>query len=51
MFSKDDFVNKQLRISGAVIGDSIEFDQASNTLSFLIADVPANYQQVEQQGG
>jgi cytochrome c-type biogenesis protein CcmE len=48
---KDDFVNKQIRISGAVIGDSIEFDQASNMLSFMIADVPADYEQVEKQGG
>ena len=39
--SKDDFVNKQIRISGAVIGE----------LSFLIANVPADYEQVEQQGG
>jgi cytochrome c-type biogenesis protein CcmE len=51
VLSKDSKVNKQIRISGAVIGDSIEFDQASGKLTFQIADVPADYAQVEQQGG
>jgi cytochrome c-type biogenesis protein CcmE len=40
-----------VRISGAVLGDSIKLEEASGTLSFLIVDVPADYQQVEQQGG
>jgi len=48
---KDKLLNRQVRISGAVLGDSIEFDEASGRLSFLVADVPADYQQVEQQGG
>ncbi len=48
---KDKMLNKPTRVSGAVIGDSIVFDDASDTLSFLIADVPANYEEVEQQGG
>jgi cytochrome c-type biogenesis protein CcmE len=48
---KDKMLNKSLRISGAVIGESIRFDEQSKTLSFLIADVPADYEQVEQQGG
>ena len=49
--SKDSAVNKQIRISGAVIGDSIEFDQASGKLTFQIVDVPADYAEVEKQGG
>jgi len=51
VISKDDVINKQIRISGAVIGDSIEFDEASQKLTFLIADVPADYAEIEQQGG
>ena len=51
MNEKDKMLNKAIRVSGAVIGDSIEFNEASNTLSFLISDVPADYEQVEQQGG
>jgi cytochrome c-type biogenesis protein CcmE len=48
---KDNMVNKPIRISGAVIGDSIDFDEASGKLTFQIADVPADYAQVEQEGG
>ena len=48
---KDKTVDRQIRISGAVIGESIEFDETSGQLSFIIADVPADYETVEQQGG
>lgn len=51
VMSKDNIVNKQIRISGAVIGDSIEFDEVSRKLTFQIADVPADYTEVEKQGG
>jgi len=47
----DKMLNKPIRVSGAVMGESIKFDETSKTLSFLIADVPADYDQVEQQGG
>jgi cytochrome c-type biogenesis protein CcmE len=49
--SEDKAIDRQIRISGAVIGESIEFDEASGQLSFIIADVPADYEIVEQQGG
>jgi cytochrome c-type biogenesis protein CcmE len=48
---KDEMPDRQIRISGAVIGDSIEFDESTKNLSFFIADVPADYAEVEQQGG
>lgn len=48
---KDELPDRQIRISGAVIGDSIEFDETNKTLSFFIADVPADYAEVERQGG
>ncbi|MBI3169577.1 MAG: cytochrome c maturation protein CcmE [Chloroflexi bacterium] len=51
VLSKDSTVNKQIRISGAVVGDSIEFDQASGKLSFQIAHVPVDYAEIEKQGG
>ena len=51
MSENDKMINKPVRISGVVIGDSIEFDEVSRRLSFLIADVPGDYEQVEQQGG
>ena len=51
VLSQDNMVNKQVRISGAVIGDSIKFDEDNGKLSFQIADVPADYAEVEKQGG
>ena len=48
---KNELVDKPIRISGAVIGESIEFDEANRELTFQIANVPADYEQVEQQGG
>ena len=49
--NKDNAIDKQLRISGAVIGESIEYDEGSRQLSFIVADVPSDYETVEQQGG
>ncbi|MEP7137578.1 MAG: cytochrome c maturation protein CcmE [Chloroflexota bacterium] len=51
MAKKDTLIDKQIRISGAVIGDSIQFDNANGKLSFFIANVPADYAEVEKQGG
>jgi cytochrome c-type biogenesis protein CcmE len=48
---KDRMIDKQIRISGAIIGDSIKFDEVSGNLSFFIADVPADYETIQQQGG
>jgi len=44
-------VDQNVRISGAVIGDSIQYDPQSLTLSFTIANVPADNKQIEAQGG
>jgi cytochrome c-type biogenesis protein CcmE len=51
LINEDNAIDKSLRISGAVIGESIEFDEGSRQLSFIIADIPADYETVEQQGG
>jgi cytochrome c-type biogenesis protein CcmE len=48
---KDRLVERNIRLSGAVIGESITFEESSSTLSFQIANVPADYAEVEQQGG
>ena len=48
---EDKLSERNIRLSGAVIGESITFDESNNTLSFLIANVPADYAEVEQQGG
>lgn len=44
-------VGKSLRVSGAVVGDSINYDPQSLTLTFDVAHVPGNNQEVEAQGG
>jgi len=42
---------RELRISGAVIGDSIHYDAQSLTLTFTVAHVPGDNQDIEAQGG
>lgn len=42
---------REVRISGAVIGDSITYDAANLRLSFEVAQVPADNKEIEAQGG
>jgi cytochrome c-type biogenesis protein CcmE len=44
-------VNKNLRVSGAVIGDSIQYDAQSLTLTFEVAHVPGDNAIIETEGG
>lgn len=44
-------VGKNLRLSGAVIGDSIQYDANTLTLSFDVAHVPGDNAEIEAQGG
>lgn len=44
-------VDKNLRVSGAVIGDTIQYDPQSLTLSFEVAHVPADNLAIEEEGG
>jgi cytochrome c-type biogenesis protein CcmE len=44
-------VDKNLRVSGAVIGDSIQYDAPNLTLNFEVAEVPADNAVLEKQGG
>jgi cytochrome c-type biogenesis protein CcmE len=44
-------VGQNVRISGAVIGDSIQYDPQSLALHFTVANVPANNKEIEDQGG
>lgn len=43
--------NRDLRISGAVIGDSIQYDPQTLTLKFTVANIPGDNDVIEQQGG
>lgn len=44
-------IGKDMRISGAVIGDTIQYDPQNFTLSFTIADIPGDNKVIEAQGG
>ena len=43
--------NRELRISGAVIGDSNQYDPQPLTLKFIVADIPGDNKVIEAQGG
>ncbi len=47
----EEVLDRDLRISGAVIGDSIEYDRESLTLSFTVAHIPGDNDELEAQGG
>jgi cytochrome c-type biogenesis protein CcmE len=47
----EDLQGTALRVSGAVVGESIEYDAESLTLSFLIAHMPADSELVNDEGG
>ncbi len=44
-------LERDLRISGAVIGDSIHYDPQTLSLTFTIANIPGNNKEIEAQGG
>ena len=44
-------VGKNMRISGAVVGDTIQYDPQTLTLNFEVANVTADNNEVEAQGG
>lgn len=44
-------VDRNVRLSGAVIGDTIKYDAESLTLTFEIAHVPGDQALIEDEGG
>lgn len=44
-------INKSVRLSGAVIGDTIQYDPQTLTLTFEVAQVTADNKEIEEQGG
>lgn len=43
--------DKSLRLSGAVVGDTVEYDPNTLTLTFEIAHVTGDNKEIERQGG
>ena len=46
-----DMVGKPVKVTGAVIGDTIVYDPNTLTLEFTVAHVPADNEMLEQEGG
>jgi cytochrome c-type biogenesis protein CcmE len=46
-----DVVGKNLRVSGAVVGSTIQYDPKTLTLSFDVAHVPGDNKEVDAEGG
>ncbi|HEX2697154.1 MAG TPA: cytochrome c maturation protein CcmE [Anaerolineales bacterium] len=44
-------IGKNLRVSGAVIGDTIQYDPKTLTLTFEVAHVPGDNKEVDAEGG
>ncbi len=49
--NKDKYSGQQVRISGAVVGDSIRFNASSIQLTFTIAQVSGDQAEIEAMGG
>ena len=47
----DSIVDTSVRMSGVVLGDTIEYDAETLTLSFIVADVPDSIAEIEEDGG
>ncbi|HEY5728603.1 MAG TPA: cytochrome c maturation protein CcmE, partial [Anaerolineales bacterium] len=43
--------DRNLRVSGAVIGDTIQYDAQTLTLTFEVAHVPGDQAMIEDEGG
>lgn len=44
-------VGRDVRISGAVIGDTIQYDSQTLTLTFSVANMPGDQKVIDQMGG
>lgn len=44
-------IGKNLRVSGAVVGDTIQYDPQTLTLTFEVAQMPADSREIDAQGG
>jgi len=46
-----EYVGKNVRMSGAVLGDTIEYDPQTLELTFQVAQIPGDHRVIEQMGG
>lgn len=48
---KSQMLDRDIRLSGAVLGDSIQYDPQTLTLKFVVANIPGDNKEIEAQGG
>lgn len=51
LMSRQELHGKSVKVSGAVIGDTIRFDQETRTITFTIAHVPDSIAEIQSEGG
>ncbi len=44
-------MGREVRVSGAIIGDTIQYDSKTLTLKFTVANTPGDQKTVDEQGG
>ena len=49
--AETDLTGENLRVSGAVLGESIDYDAGNGMLHFTVAHIPAEDDVIEKQGG
>lgn len=47
----ESYGDRDIKVSGAVVGDSVSYDTETLTLSFTAANVPADLDEIEDAGG
>lgn len=48
---EDGAYGREVRVSGAVIGDTIRYDPQTLTLTFTVAHIPGSNKEIEAEGG
>ncbi len=49
--SQADYAGQNLRVSGAVLGDSIQYDRSTGNLHFTVVHIPGDDDEIEKLGG
>src|SRR5215470_13940269 len=51
MMERPDLAGKTIKISGAVVGSTIKYDSAANTIHFTMANITNDTDEIEKEGG
>jgi cytochrome c-type biogenesis protein CcmE len=48
---KQELSGKNIRMSGAIIGSTIDYDPQKMDLTFQVAEIPGDYKEIDRRGG